>query len=119
MPAGSIGEKDEGREITGLLFGGDDLEAYERFQILRGTDDDAGLAQVLLEDSKNDILSYCNLDELPDALIGLQVGLAVKRLNRMGTEGETSRSEGGVSHSFGDLIDEDAKKTLRAYRKMR
>lgn len=95
------------------------MDAYERFRILTGTEDDAGLVQILVEDSKNDILNYCNLDELPEALVGVQVGLAVKRLNRMGAEGETSRGEGGVSHSFGDLIDEDMKKTLRAYRKMR
>lgn len=73
----------------------------------------------MLEDSKNDILHYCNLDELPDSLIGVQVDLAVKRFNRMGAEGEASRDEGGVKHSFGNMIDADVKKVLRAYRKMR
>lgn len=95
------------------------MDAYERFRILAGPIDDVGLIQILLEDSKNDILHYCNLDELPDSLIGVQVDLAVKRFNRMGAEGEASRDEGGVKHSFGSMIDADMKKVLRAYRKMR
>ena len=95
------------------------MDAYERFRILAGPVDDVGLIQILLEDSKNDILHYCNLDELPDSLVGIQVSLAVKRFNRMGAEGETARNEGGVNHSFGNLIDADTKRVLNAYRKMR
>ena len=58
------------------------------------------LITLLLEDAENWILLYTNRTALPAALDRVARDLAVISLNRMGTEGETGRSEGGESYSF-------------------
>lgn len=71
-----------------------------------------------LETAKRMILNFCHLDELPVALETVQVTLALHLLNRMGQEGSKSYSEGGISHSFDDLLTADVKSQLYAFRKL-
>lgn len=73
----------------------------ERVMRLTG-ETDAELIEVLLEDAKLFVLSYTNRTVLPDALKKTVRDLAVISLNRIGTEGETSRSEGGETYTFAD-----------------
>lgn len=61
------------------------------------------LLSLLLEMSKNTILEMTNRNILPKRLEVVQLKLATIAYNRMGTEGETSRSEGGISSAFSDL----------------
>lgn len=61
------------------------------------------LLSLLLEMAKDTILEMTNRSILPKRLENTQVKMAVIAYNRMGTEGELSRSEGGISASFSDL----------------
>lgn len=71
----------------------------EKLKKLTGESDE-DLLSLLLEDAQEFILSYTNRTELPPALQKTVRDLAVIALNRMGTEGESGRSEGGESYSF-------------------
>jgi hypothetical protein len=79
---------------------------------------DALLAQ-LLEDSQGEILDHCHLDALTTSMEGLQRELAIVYYNRAGTEGETSRSEGGISVSYDTDIPAPIKRRLNTYRAIR
>lgn len=61
---------------------------------------DVELLELLLEDAQQFVLSYTNRTKMISALEKPIRDLAVIALNRMGTEGETGRSEGGESYSF-------------------
>ena len=71
-----------------------------------------------LDSAETECLTYCNLEELPTALSNVKVDLAVIRYNRSGTEGESSRGEGGISQSFIVDIPDNLKKQLNRYRKI-
>ncbi len=75
------------------------MNNLEKLKILTGEADEK-ILQTLLEDAKEFVLAYTNRTVLPDALNKTVRDLAVIALNRMGTEGETSRSESGESYSF-------------------
>ena len=77
------------------------MEDVEKLKKLTG-ESDGELLSLLLEDAKDFVLAYTNRTELPTALQKTVRDLAVIALNRMGTEGEASRSEGGESYSFED-----------------
>jgi len=93
------------------------VEEVEKLKMLTGESDE-DLLSLLLEDAKEYVLAYTNRTELPLALLKTVRDLAVIALNRIGTEGESGRSEGGESYSF-----EDAPKhiygTLDRYRLVR
>ena len=61
---------------------------------------DENLITILLEDAEAWILAYTNRTVLPAALDRIARDLAIISLNRMGTEGEAGRSEGGESYTF-------------------
>lgn len=73
----------------------------EKLKKLTGESDE-DLLSLLLDDAREFALSYTNRVELPSALQKTVRDLAVIALNRMGTEGESGRSEGGESYSFND-----------------
>ena len=73
------------------------------------------LAQALYDDAQALALGFLNRDELPPACENAVIRLAVILFHRMGMEGETSRSEGGVNASV-DLMPADIKSQLRPWR---
>ena len=73
----------------------------ERVQTLTGEKDE-DLIEILLDDAEAFVLSYTNRTRLKTGLEKAVRDLAVIALNRMGTEGEKSRSEGGESYAFDD-----------------
>lgn len=73
----------------------------ERIQTLTGEKDE-DLIEILLNDAEAFVLSYTNRTRLKTGLEKAVRDLAVIALNRMGTEGEKSRSEGGESYTFDD-----------------
>ena len=75
-----------------------DIEKLQKLTKEQDTD----LLELLLEDARGYVLTYTNRTVLPDALKKTVRDLAVIALNRMGTEGETARSEGGESYTFTD-----------------
>ncbi|MCB6571170.1 phage head-tail connector protein [Eubacterium limosum] len=71
----------------------------EKLKMLTG-ESDAALLSFLLEDAESFVLGYTNRTKLIPPLEKPVRDLAVIALNRMGTEGENSRSEGGESYNF-------------------
>lgn len=70
---------------------------------------------LFLEAAEDSILDIIGREELPQRLESVKVELAVIAVNRLGTEGENSRSEGGISSSFVDGLPEDMRLRLRNY----
>lgn len=58
-----------------------------------------------LELAESDILRETNRTHIPSSLLSVQVDIAVIRINRQGSEGESGRSQGGVNVSFESLPD--------------
>lgn len=71
----------------------------EKLKILTGESDET-LLSLLLEEATAFALSYTNRTKLVSGMDRAVRDLAVIALNRMGTEGEDSRSGGGESYSF-------------------
>ncbi|KAJ76036.1 hypothetical protein M222_0739 [Enterococcus faecalis AZ19] len=69
-----------------------------------------------LRDATYEALDYCNRDELVGNMISAVKDLYVFKRNMEGNEGETSRSEGGVSQSFEVGIPSRIKTKLNRYR---
>ncbi|MCI6276833.1 MAG: phage head-tail connector protein [Clostridium sp.] len=92
------------------------MTQLEKLKIRLPDAEDALLNQ-LLEDAENDILDYTNRNVLLPKMEGLQRELAIIYYNRMGSEGETSRSEGGISVSY--EMPQSIKDRLKAYRRLK
>lgn len=75
------------------------MTELEKMKLLTGERDES-LLSLLLSDAEEFVLAYTNRTELPTALQKTVRDLAVMALNRMGTEGESGRSEGGENYSF-------------------
>ena len=58
---------------------------------------------LLYEDAASDILSWTNRDIVTPSLEPVVRQLVILRYNKVGIEGETNHSEGGISRSFADL----------------
>lgn len=76
---------------------------------------DKELLEILLEDAKSFVLAYTSRTRMIPELERPVRELAVIALNRMGTEGESSRSSGGISSSF-DSAPKQIYDILKRYR---
>lgn len=65
----------------------------------RGDDADALFGR-LIDDAEAEALATMHRTRLPDVLVNSIGDAALVAYNRLGTEGEASRSEGGESYSF-------------------
>ena len=74
-----------------------------KLRIAEATAEDNPLLESLLDEAKSFILAYTGRKELPAILEGVQLQLAVIYYNRLGDEGESQRTEGGVSRSFDNV----------------
>ncbi len=80
------------------------------------TDDtERELLSDLLDDATDMVLDIIGRDSLPQRLESVVVALAVIMYNRRGTEGETTRGEGGVSQSYLDGLPTDLRDRLTHY----
>ena len=86
---------------------------------VRLNEEDIALLEQLLEDAEFEILDYCNRDVLLPRMLGLQRELAIIYYNRLGSEAETSRSEGGITVSYSTDIPENIKRRLNSYRRLK
>lgn len=77
------------------------MTEIEKLKILTGESDEK-LLSLLIDDATAFALSYTNRTELVSGMDRAVRDLAVIALNRIGTEGESSRSGGGESYSFND-----------------
>lgn len=74
-------------------------DMVSKLKILTGESDEE-LLSLLVEDAESFVLSYTSRTRLVKGLEKPVRDIAVIALNRMGTEGESGRSEGGESYSF-------------------
>ncbi len=97
------------------------MAQLEKLKIRLGISDNSedNLLNMLLEDAEGEILDFCNRDILPIKAESLQRELVIIYYNRLGSEGETSRSEGGVSVSYSTEIPESIKNRLIAFRRLK
>ena len=72
---------------------------FERIKILTGERDEE-LVEVVLEDAKDWVLAYTVRKKMIPELKKTVRDLAVVAINRMGTEGESSRTGAGESYNF-------------------
>lgn len=95
------------------------MTEVEKLMLLTGEGaDKTNLLSLLLSDAKEFVLSYTNRTVLLDGLKKPVRDLAVIAYNRMGTEGESGRSEGGESYSF-DVAPKQIYDVLDRYRLIR
>lgn len=73
----------------------------EKLKMLTGESDEAVLLSFILR-AENIILSETNRDKLTPALERLVPEIVIELYNRSGSEGEQSRSEGGISVTYSD-----------------
>lgn len=87
-------------------------KAIERLKTDLGVDDATGL----IEDAVILVLDYTNQDKMLDSMWLYARQLATVAFNRESTEGESSRSEGGISQSFVEDIPLNIQRGLNRYR---
>jgi len=78
-------------------------------------DAQADVRGALLEEAKDMILAFTGRHALPAALCTAQAQLAAVLYNRMGIEGETAHSEGGVSRTL-EGMPEEIRRQIAPYR---
>ena len=93
------------------------MDDKERISKLTG-ETDYELINVVLEDAQEFVLAYTNRRNMIPQLEKPARDLAVIALNRMGTEGENSRSAAGESYSF-DAAPKQIYDVLDRYRLVR
>lgn len=93
------------------------MTELEKLKKLTGESDEE-LLSLLLEDAESFVLGYTNRTKIISGMEKAVRDLAVIALNRMGTEGESGRSEGGESYSFNDAP-KQIYDTLNRYRIVR
>lgn len=79
------------------------------------------LLKDFIQDSFNDVSEYINLEdglEMPMVCISIVKDLVVIKVNKIGSEGISSESYEGVSHSYIDGIPKEIKARLRRYRRL-
>ena len=72
-------------------------------------------AEVCLDMATSKVLDYIGREALPKGAESIVIQLAVIYYNRLGNEGETSRTEGGISQSFNADIPADILRQLYNY----
>ncbi|MEG0742678.1 MAG: phage head-tail connector protein [Clostridia bacterium] len=82
-----------------------------------GTGDELGdeLFIDLLCDAENYVLAYTGRNEVPEKLRGVVIELAAMSYNRLGLQGESTHSEGGVSVAV-DGLPENVRALLNRWR---
>ena len=75
-------------------------DVLARLQKLIPEETDTDILTQLISDAEAFVLAYTGRKTLPDQLVRTTGDLAVVAYNRLGTEGDAARSEGGESYTF-------------------
>jgi hypothetical protein len=73
------------------------------------------IIETCLDMAQDKVLDIIGRDSLPKGAESIVIQLAIIFYNRLGNEGENSRSEGGISQSFSNDIPADILRQLRNY----
>lgn len=98
-----------------------DHRLYERFSARLGEPVPEGknnLVNAILSEAEDKVLDITGRTVVPVQLDSLVVKLAVVAYNKCGAEGESSRSEGGISRAFDDLPEDDKARLINYPRKV-
>lgn len=90
------------------------MNDVEMLKKLTGESDEE-LLSLLLQEAEDKILALTNRSKMIYPLKPTAREWALVAYNRMGTEGETSRSEGGISTAFAE-IPKDIDQAIKRYR---
>jgi hypothetical protein len=82
------------------MTGAQTQEILARLQRLLPDESSTELLTQLIGDAEAEILAYTGRTAVPDGLLRTVGDLAVVNYNRLGTQGESARSEGGESYTF-------------------
>ena len=74
------------------------------------------LLNIYIRQAKQQILTYCNRSNVPEALDDVHIQLAIVYYNRRGLEGEASRTEGAITQTFDKDIPAYLMSQLNYYR---
>lgn len=93
------------------------MTALETLKVRLGIADDKQdkLLTVLLSSAEDTVLDLIGREILPARLVSVKVELALIAYNAQGAEGESSRSEGGISRSFVDGLPREMQERLKNY----
>jgi hypothetical protein len=93
------------------------MTAFDKLLVLLGNPFECSeeTAEVCLSMAEDAVLDYIGRDKVPKGAESIVIKLAVIYYNRLGNEGESSRTEGGISQSFVTDIPEDIKRQLHNY----
>lgn len=91
------------------------MSQIETLEALTGEKDEEVLSALLLR-AKQFILAETNRTQLTPQLEGIQLEVALELYNRQGSEGEKSRSEGGITVVYQDNLAPHLLSTIRQYR---
>ena len=89
-------------------------KVFRRLVIEEPSDRDTSLVGDLLDDAEAYILDRIDRNVMPERLRGVQTELAIIAYNRLGAEGESSRSVGGISRSF-EMLPPEIEKQFQNY----
>ena len=78
----------------------DRLQPLKLLLGIEGNEQDA-LLELILDKAEDFICHYCHVEQISTEMAYLLLDIAVFYYNRLGTEGENSRTEGGVRRDFG------------------
>ncbi|MCZ9310611.1 phage head-tail connector protein [Weissella koreensis] len=90
------------------------LEALKR--LIFTEDSDSVLIDDLYDDAITEVLDYTNRDKMQDSMYVYAKKIAKIAYNQLDVEGETARTEGGVSQNFEVGIPENIRSKLNRYR---
>lgn len=76
------------------------MDYLSRIRIILGVYEQDQLLRELIDITKEKILSYLNVKEMPQALSWILVELVVQRFNRIGSEGLVTESVDGKQNSY-------------------
>lgn len=97
------------------------LELHEKFAARLGENVPEGktaFVNALLDEAEDKVLDIIGREEVPSQLTSMVVKLAVIAYNKAGAEGESSRTEGGISRAFDDLPADDKARLINYPRKV-
>ena len=76
----------------------------DNIKILLGITDDTRdeLIELLMEQCKIEVVSYCNLKEYDEKLNPILNQMVIEKFNRLGSEGLSSAASSGISETYID-----------------
>ena len=96
------------------------MELLDKLKILTGADDlQAPVLELLVEETKKEITSYCNLDMYDKQLDYIAIQIIRYKYSKLGAESLSSQSFSGVGESFVESYPKEIYNNLNKFRRIR